>query len=162
MGKTKNTWSFENSSFVFAAKQNKKWKKLRVDVAHYHQRKSSFLSVLLLMFCVSHKRSVGLCHHMLEVVGIWFKCQNLTFWVFYTFCKSLSNSSAGPNLWRNLKSIYLYKRPLDSYACPNASKKPNISINILHAKNIQNWCNFTRIVCVGTFLAPKALFLPPF
>ena len=85
MGKTKNTWSFENSSLVFAAKQDKKWKKLRVDVAHYHQRKSSFLSVLLLMFCVSHKRSVGLCHHMLEVVGIWFKCQNLTFWVFIPF-----------------------------------------------------------------------------
>ena len=63
-------------------------------------------------------------------------------------------------------SIYVYKRPLDSYACPDQSKgnRTNQS-TFLRGKNILKWCNFMgkSKMCVHSFSfsAQKALFLHP-
>ena len=63
--------------------------------------------------------------------------------------------------------IYMYKRPLDSYACPEPSNRNRTNQQIfLCAKNIKSWCHFMwkRTVCVQslTFFAHKALFSTQF
>ena len=59
-----------------------------------------------------------------------------------------------------------YKRPLDSYACPYQSKEHRTyQSTFLCGKNILNWRIFAgkSKMCVHSysFLAQKALFLPP-
>ena len=87
-----------------------------------------------------------------------------------------NNSGLRDNFLRNMLKIVLYfdfqflcpyKRPQDSYACPDQSKgnRTNQS-TCLRGKNILKWCNYTgkskMYLYSFSFLAQKALFLPPF